>query len=398
MRLTILADDLTGACDTGALFAGRGLVAVALALASPTTAGELLVLDTESRSLPPSAAARRVEEALSALPAERRGGLFFKKIDSTLRGPVGAEVEALLRTTGTRSALLCPTFPAQGRSVVGRILTADGRPVHETALGRDPDFPAQTSDVVQILKRQVDRPVSWLSLAQIRERHAGLTAALSQAGDALVVADAETDEDLERLVDAALVAAPRPLLVGSAGLARAVAARLGCAGPAVPLPAGPAWLIVAGSHHPATHAQVAALEAAHMSGARLTPDAPPREAEMRRVTESLRSGRPAFLAVTIPSGVPPLVDRRRTAATLARVVAQILEEVTPILLVLIGGETAVAVYQALKAEAIEIAGAPRPGLALGHLRGGDKAGLALLTKAGGFGPPDLFLGLGREMP
>jgi uncharacterized protein YgbK (DUF1537 family) len=116
------------------------------------------------------------------------------------------------------------------------------------------------------------------------------------------------------------------------------------------------------------------------------------------VTESLRSGRPASLAVTIPSGIPPLVDRRRTAATLARVVAQILEEVTPVLLVLVGGETAVAVYQALKAEGIETTGAPEPGLALGHLRGGDKAGLALLTKAGGFGPPDLFLSLGREMP
>lgn len=91
MPLTILADDLTGACDTGALFAGRGPVTVAVAPANPAGAREVLVLDTESRALPPPLAARRVEESLAALPPARRAGRIFKKIDSTLRGRVGVE-------------------------------------------------------------------------------------------------------------------------------------------------------------------------------------------------------------------------------------------------------------------------------------------------------------------
>lgn len=398
MPLTILADDLAGACDTGALFAGRGPVAVAVSPLSPATAGEVLALDTESRSLTPAAAARRVEEAITALPSMRRAGRVFKKIDSTLRGAVGAEVEALLRATRTHAALLCPAFPAEGRVVVERILHANGCPVHQTALGRDPDFRATTSDLVQIFEAQVKRPVHWLSLAQTRERPAELAAVLSESG-VLVVADAETDEDLDRLADAALRASPTPLLVGSAGLARAVAVRLGYDRDPVACPTDPAWLIVAGSFHPATQAQVAALEEAGITGVRLAPDAPASERVKPSVTHSLKSGRPAFLTVAVPSTPPALIDRRRTAAALAHLAAGVLEEVAPAVVVLVGGETAVAVYQALKGELIEVVGAPLPGLALGHLRGGQAGGCLVLTKAGGFGPSDLFLSLlGRARP
>lgn len=398
MPLTILADDLTGACDTGALFAGRGPVVVAVAPANPAGAREVLVLDTESRSLPPPLAARRVEESLAALLPARRAGRIFKKIDSTLRGRVGAEVEALCEATGTPGALVCPAFPAEGRTVVDRILRAHGHPVHQTAVGRDPDFPAATSDVVEILSAQVRRPVRWLSLAQVRERPDELARAVGRTSRALVVADAETDEDLQALADAALAASRPMLLAGSAGLARAAAARLGYAGDPIPLPTAPAWLIVAGSLHPATRAQMTALDEGGISGVRLAPDGSAPEDRMVSIRDTLRSGRPAFVTVTSPPGPPASIDRRRAAAALAHVVARVLEEVTPALLVVVGGETAIAVYQALKAELIEVLGAPLPGLALGRLSGGGAGGCLLLTKAGGFGAPDLFLTLGHHRP
>lgn len=393
MPLTILADDLTGACDTGALFGGRGPVAVTVSPASPATTREVLVLDTESRSLPPPLAARRVEEALAALPAARRGGRVFKKIDSTLRGSVGAEVEAILSAARTPRALVCPAFPAQGRVVVNRILTAHGRPVHETAIGRDPDFPAATSDVLEILRRQAARPVHWLSLAETRQPPDALAAALSRTDEALVVADAETDADLERLADAALAAAPVPLLAGSAGLARAAAARLGYAGATPPLPGGVAWLIVAGSLNPATQAQLRALEQARVEGARLDQELSVPDGTLAAMKNALTASRTVFLAATAPARLPDPVERRRTATAIAQVVSLILKDAVPHLLVLVGGETAIAVYQELKAGLIEVAGAPAPGLALGHLRGGAVDGCRLLTKAGGFGPPDLFLSL-----
>ena len=49
MSLTIVADDLTGACDTGSLFAADGPVPLAIWPAAPSRAA-VRVVDTESRA------------------------------------------------------------------------------------------------------------------------------------------------------------------------------------------------------------------------------------------------------------------------------------------------------------------------------------------------------------
>src|SRR2546425_1597434 len=103
LPLTIIADDLTGPCGTGALFAARGPVPVTVwpdaALRAPVS-----VVDTETRALDPADAARRVSAVARSVARTR----IFKKIDSTLRGPIGAELDALLRATSAAGALVCP--------------------------------------------------------------------------------------------------------------------------------------------------------------------------------------------------------------------------------------------------------------------------------------------------
>src|SRR5262245_23965054 len=144
--LTILADDLTGACDTGTLFAGGGAVPVTV-WPQPAAGAAVRVLDTESRALSATVAARRVEAAARRAASPR----YFKKIDSTFRGHVGAEVNALLLASGAVSAVLTPAFPAQGRTVLDRLLFVDGIPIAETVIARDPEFPdPETSSVVDL--------------------------------------------------------------------------------------------------------------------------------------------------------------------------------------------------------------------------------------------------------
>src|SRR5947207_1309320 len=127
MALTIVADDLTGACDAGTLFAGKAPVPVTV-WPDPPVAAEIAVVDTESRRLDRAAATDRVSDAA----AQRAGATsWFKKIDSTLRGHVGAEIVALLQATRTPSAVACPAFPSEGRTVLDRVLRVDG-----TAAGR----------------------------------------------------------------------------------------------------------------------------------------------------------------------------------------------------------------------------------------------------------------------
>ena len=154
MLLTIVADDLTGACDTGALFTGLGRVGVFVAPTGPVGDWETVALDTETRSASTEAARTRVQHALGQAAPRLRRGRLFKKIDSTLRGHVGAELDALMNAGSVESALVCPAFPEQGRRVGGGVLTVDNRPVHETAIGRDPGYPRATSTVSRAARRR----------------------------------------------------------------------------------------------------------------------------------------------------------------------------------------------------------------------------------------------------
>ena len=204
--LTIVADDLTGACDTGTLFAGRSSVPLAIWPRAPSP-GEVRVIDTESRARAAGESARRVLSAVARAPATH----LFKKIDSTLRGRIGAEVEALMSAAGVCSALVCPAFPAQGRVVVDRVLLVRGTPVSATTIGLDPEFPEipattrlRVPDMLELLRPQFQRPLAWLPLDVVRGDVKPLVERLSRLSDRVVFADAETDSDLEALVAAAL--------------------------------------------------------------------------------------------------------------------------------------------------------------------------------------------------
>ncbi len=388
MLATFIADDLTGACDASAPFAGRDRVGVFVAPASPGLEWSVAAVDTESRGLAPAGAAERVRAAAVRLGTRLARGLLFKKIDSTLRGPVGAELEALLAASGRGTALLCPAFPGQQRTVVHGVLLVSGAPAHESAIARDPAYPGPTSDVVEIVRRGAARPVSFLPLARVRGEHDRLARALGEGRDQIIVADAESDDDLNALAAAAL-ACPEVVLAGSAGLAHAAAEAHGHAGPPAPLPEGRAWLIVGGSLHPATRAQLSRLEAAGVMGARLDGS---RDPDMRPLIEQVKGGRPVFIATGDAAAAEPGA-RHAIASRLARVAARVLVESRPDLVAVIGGETGAALLRAVGVARVEVLGAPSSGLALSDAVVGPRSSFPLLTKAGGFGPPDLLLSM-----
>ncbi|MCI0547044.1 MAG: four-carbon acid sugar kinase family protein [Candidatus Rokubacteria bacterium] len=389
--LTIVADDLTGACDTGALFAGAGLVGVIAPPVLPDSAAAIVAVDTETRRLTAAEARHR----LTRLGPRLGASALFKKIDSTLRGPVGAEIEALLEATGRASALVCPALPAQGRTVVNGVLRVDGVRAHDTPIGRDADYGAPTSEVLELLEWSGSgagrraRGLVHLSLGDVRAGVAKILHAIERSGPAIVAADAETDADLDALA-AAFAERRSLLLAGSAGLGGALARALGHHGPPPALPAGRGWLIVVGSVHPASRAQLDALAAHGTPGAFIDGVAGP---DLGPVSAALARGGPCFLATRPPAvaaaGPPPLERGRALAAAAAVVIA----DAPPDLLVVTGGETAYALVEALGATRLDLLGAPRSGLALGALGGRGLREISLLTKAGGFGGPELLLDL-----
>ena len=399
MTLTIIADDLTGACDTGCLFAGPAPVGVIAEPGLVRSDAGVVAVDTESRTLTAPDAGRRVRAAASRLGTRLHAGPLFKKIDSTMRGPVAAELAALLDTGGWDGALVCPAFPAQGRVVRDGVLHVDGMPAHETAIGRDRHYPGDTSDIATILAHGLahgaTRAIHRLPLAAVRAGTEAVRDALGRAAGGLVAADAETDADLAVLAGAA---APRQawLLAGSAGLGQAVAGALRFPRAIVALPPGRAWLWVVGSLHAASRAQLAALQAAGAVGVYLevSGDAGETAPDLSVVLRALGRGRPAFLASAPGARVAPLEASRALGAATARVLA----DAAPDVLAVTGGETAYEVLQALGATRLDLLGAPASGLALGALTAAGSprlngSPLPLLAKAGGFGAPDLFLTL-----
>ncbi|MDW8262591.1 MAG: four-carbon acid sugar kinase family protein [Phycisphaerales bacterium] len=151
MRILVLADDFSGAAETAGIGWRFGLP-VRLLRQPPKDVvfAGMTVVDTDSRGLAPSAAAERVRTYLRSTP---RGSfdLVYKKIDSVLRGPVMAEVDAVARALKFTSALLLPQNPSRGRTIEGGVYRIDGIPLAETEFARDPEYPARSSEVCELL-------------------------------------------------------------------------------------------------------------------------------------------------------------------------------------------------------------------------------------------------------
>jgi uncharacterized protein YgbK (DUF1537 family) len=121
--LVMLADDLTGGCDAGVQFAQRGL-STKVHLGAPKIIGGdagLTVLVTHSRRETPEQASSTVERACQWI-SSNGAILCFKKIDSTLQGNLGSELQTVLTNFEPRVALVAPAFPAMGRLLVNGML------------------------------------------------------------------------------------------------------------------------------------------------------------------------------------------------------------------------------------------------------------------------------------
>ncbi|MCC8194153.1 MAG: four-carbon acid sugar kinase family protein [Deltaproteobacteria bacterium] len=237
-RIVILADDFTGAADTGVHFACRGLRTAVVfdrrVIPAAFDSCRVLALSTETRYMTPEDAARTVFD-LASHCSQAGGTFFFKKIDSAMRGNPGHETAALLKRLAMRAALVCPALPASGRSVVDGILLVDGRPVHETELGRDIFTPVETSGVADLFASQSGLRAGRLTLADLERGKEYLirkVRVLLDDGCGAIVPDAVTDRHMETLADLLLYfqepddGLPRLLPVGSAGLGKALAAAL----------------------------------------------------------------------------------------------------------------------------------------------------------------------------
>ena len=270
ISLLMIADDFTGALDTGVQFAASGVktrvvVGADVKLAARAGDVQVLVVDAETRHLAPELAYAAVE-GLTRQAVALGVEYIYKKTDSALRGNIGAELAALLEASGRRQLAFLPAYPRVGRTVEGGVLLVDGVPVAESVFGRDPFEPVEHSGLAEIIGAQRDVPVH-LSPALKGD-------APAPEEDGILVFDGASDRELAETGRRLLKAGKLHIMAGCAGFGAVLPQLLGLAADHPPAP--PALdrrlLVVCGSVNPITVAQLDTAQRAGVARWQMTPE------------------------------------------------------------------------------------------------------------------------------
>ena len=208
MKIGVIADDLTGANATGVRLTKQGFQAATMVYYDQppfTEDFDAVCIDTDSRYAKPEVAQKRVKKALENC-IEWKTDVICKRIDSTVRGNIGIEIDAILTQSGEQSiAVVVASFPDSGRITSGGYLLVNGVPVQVTDVAKDPVIPLTQSYVPEIIQKQSDFLVSHIGLETVLTGKKAIVHAMKQQideGSRIIVLDAVTNEEIEDIANA----------------------------------------------------------------------------------------------------------------------------------------------------------------------------------------------------
>lgn len=420
-RCLIIADDLTGGADAGAQFAKRGLNTLLISLKNyphidftKYLEKDVLVINTDSRGLPSEKAFHLVSGLLKTYD-KRHFPIIYKKIDSTLRGNIGYEIDAILKETNISLCFMAPSYPEQRRTLVGGIMIAGERPVALTEAAHDSTSPTKESHVFKLLKNQSSYKIGRIDLTYVASSCERLQKAVEEEqkkGDRIIIFDAFSRQDLTNIADVAFWIDKIPLFVGSAGLAEEVAKKLSPSkarkiSKTIQRRVKPFKhiFIISGSISGVTHEQLKRIEqnkriaTFQLSKSFMVSGNKRRQTQGNNLSSMIGNSLAQGHAIlkTYPKrltskGLSDPLMYLEITKTLGQTALSALEkskvDAHDLALILTGGDTALSVLNLLKVERIEIEGELLEGIVKGHLVGGDWDGLTIITKAGAFGKED----------
>lgn len=410
VKLAIIADDLTGACDSGIKL--KNLGAATTVIVDVDRCGELpcgenrvISVSTNTRSACVETAADEVSRIVSML---KREGVqsFYKKVDSVLRGNTGCEVEACRVCAGADFALVAPEFPDNGRTIEnGKLHIRSGNGISVCA------------DALEAVRATAPNAnCARIGLSDVRAGKDKLVRAIEaqvKAGAVIIIADAVTNLDMQLLAQAAEYFGSRCLPAGSAGWLPYLCDSRGFDGGVEGCDAaafsteGKHVIICVGSRHPVTLAQVTDMKAVgdyshyliemsdddHLSaenGVTELLNSIRSDAEKGRVSEGVLVTTTSIYGGVLGDELQLLTkntDNKEVVNALSEAVSGIFDVIPVGGLVLTGGDTADGVLTRLGCGRLELFSEPLTGMVAGLADiGGEK--LPVITKSGGFGGYD----------
>jgi len=397
-EVSMIADDLAGACDTGIEFLDSvGCVTVVVDSDLPEMKKSqpegLVVWNTESRSLAEHDAYSKVCRACEAAGAKAKR-ILLKKTDSAFRGHFGREISAVMDALQAELCCVAPAIPDFGRVTRNGIQYLNGLPIAESFYSKDPKQPVTESRVAEIVAMGNSRPAGLLKLETLRshdnQKH---LERLIASGVQIIVADSESQADLEKAVELFLKRPGRLFFVGGQGLGNALSkyclpgARLETWRK---VPAG-ALLIVCGTLHPRAREQLTLF--AHARGSEpvcIDLDDRSNLAAIEAAAEKAAAGLMAqieshglgFLA----SPPNPVRDPSLVEEAVSLAVGKVYGKADLSGLILTGGTTAYQVCRRLGVKRLQLRQRISWGVVL--TQASDLSGLAVAVKGGSLGDVD----------
>lgn len=390
----IIADDFTGSTDTGVQLAKRG-ISVQVQLHNEMSQTSSLVIDTESRNLTTDDARDKISRAL--LPVNlNKFDFVIKKVDSTLRGNISAELNEITKLYDYDILIFAPSLPSIGRQVKESVLSINGVRGLDTQFAHDPVKPLLDDNIVSILRSAFPgETISTITMNAIHQENINLDKTTR-----LYAADAMTDFDLQLLVRTILKNKLRVLWVGSSGLMDAI---LSIKNPVAPT------LGIVGSVSDVTAEQV---RFARDNNVRIISvpiyDVYQKESYFKYVNkaaEEIHTGHDVIITSSatlnraeLKITQEKLMNRGLSLDEIGVIVQsvlgglgrRILEKSTLSGVFITGGDTAKGFFDVVKADSVNILTEIATGIPMMRIKGGDYDNLRVITKAGAFGNKDLI--------
>jgi len=388
-RYLIIADDFTGANDTGVQLKRRGIDTDVLFARACAGSGGSVVIDTESRGMDAKTAFRAVVEAVSNIGFDSFD-VVIKKVDSTLRGNIPQEVKSLDGRYRSELVVFAPALPDLGRTTVGAVHRLNGVPITQTELSRDPKKPVREDNITRMLQSVYEEKVIHVPLETVRAQK------FDFAAGRVFTFDAQTNADMRSTISAALQTGKRILWVGTAAMADNLLEAEYRSLPSLGVVAS--LSTVTGKQ--IEHAQASGVTLIKVPIYEVLRD---RQNERRYIDEtvsSLAGGRDTLLAVSSSCDAAEYEKTERQAVQLNMSTGQVsaftqsmigeiacktISRVGVSGVFLTGGDTAMGFFEEAGAIGSSILTEVAFGIPMMRLKGGRFNGLRVITKAGAFG-------------
>lgn len=410
-KLFIVADDFTGANDTGVQFGKKGLRSIIVTSKDHITKSlndcDILIYDTESRNDDKEIAYSKTYEA--GIIVKSKIKYIYKKLDSTFRGNIGAEISGLMDSLEIRHAIVVPALPDNGRITKNGNVYVKGVLLTETEYAHDPKTPVTDSYIPGIISRQTAKSSAVINYHEVLSGKHNLILVLQKHinnGINFIVIDAETNGDLDLIASSISEIKEKVLFVGSYGLAEHLPKYLNIK------KTGKSNIVIAGSVSEVTIKQidyakkilsvpVIDVEIGNLFNRE-------RSVEMKRITDlisqySFKGGDVIIRSASSKEivkksfetgekyGLSRLNVSEIIASFMGEIAMFVIQEINVNGILLTGGDTAIQAVECLSVSGTLIQDEILPGIPYGHFIEDQYKNVIIVTKAGGFGEEDAIV-------